>query len=55
MGKLVTFLVGAITGAVGLGVAACLVDKYCNNASDSRDDDELEKNFETENTVDNES
>lgn len=30
MGKLGTFLLGAVTGAVGLGVAAYLTDSYEN-------------------------
>lgn len=44
MGKLGTFIAGAVTGVVGLGIAAFLVDKYDNsygsNYHYSNDDDD---------------
>lgn len=51
MNKLGSFIAGTIVGVVGLGVTACLVDKYCNAPSGSSwadDDSDTNKNAETE-------
>lgn len=51
MNKLGTFLAGTVTGVVGLGITAFLVDKYCNDSSSSdwADDNTVtNENAETE-------
>lgn len=51
MNKLGSFIAGTIVGVVGLGVTACLVDKYCNTPSGSPwadDDTDTNENAETE-------
>lgn len=55
MGKLASFLAGAFTGAVALGVTACLVDKHSNheentaNSSEDKQLDEAEQTSDSEN------
>ena len=52
MNKLAYFLIGVLTGAVALGVAAFVVDEHAGSSSSDESDTDEEETDETESSTD---